>query len=131
MRDDFTVEDALRELQETQGKKSQEAARQQQIEQQRKIAANPGKFIRSEARRLAQAGGMIDVSDVESALDLDDFRVAGGEVASLEDAIASLKKTKPHYFERSKEQQEVEDWNKLSDRAFREEAARRFQLYGF
>lgn len=71
-----------------------------------KLKAAEGRFILSEAKRLAKDAGMIDVDDV-SVIDFSDLRVADDNtVEGLADLIGELKNHKPHWFKSEKTDQQ-------------------------
>lgn len=101
------------------------------------IAARDKRYVLSEARAVAIKAGIIDPSDV-AALDLSDLRIAGdGAIGGLDEKIAKLKETKPHWFKAEGDPQPTPqpragaspggggkgdprnlDWNSLSDADF-------------
>lgn len=67
-----------------------------------KLKAAEGRFIVSEAKRIAREAGMIDVDDVK-VIDFSDLRVSDDNtVEGLEELIGKLKDQKPHWFKSDK-----------------------------
>ena len=92
-----------------------ERARADRIESEskEKLTAADRRYILSEAKRLAKDAGIIDVDDVKTAIDLADLRISDDDVITgLEDKIAALKESKPHWFKGAKKDDDADDKGK-------------------
>jgi Na+-translocating ferredoxin:NAD+ oxidoreductase RnfC subunit len=107
-----------------------------------KMTAADRRFILAEAKAAAIKAGIVDPSDVKNGIDVSDLRIDDdGNVPGLEDKIAKLKESKPHWFKGDKKDDEDKrrrnllpperkdgnvdpnqgrDWNKASNDEMRE-----------